>query len=57
MEERKRLSKRASEREREKRTNQVSRPQIGRSDVASLALSGAVFLHMFYAFSSFCKTT
>jgi hypothetical protein len=31
VEERKRLSKRARERERERRTNQVSRSQIGRS--------------------------
>jgi hypothetical protein len=31
VEVRKRLSKRAREREREKRTNQVSRSQIGRS--------------------------
>jgi len=30
VEERKRLSKRAREREREKRTNQVSRSEIGR---------------------------
>jgi hypothetical protein len=37
-EERKRLSKRAKgERERERRTNEISRSQIGRSDVASLA--------------------
>jgi len=36
-EERKRLSKRAKERERERRTNKVSISQIGRSDVASLA--------------------
>jgi uncharacterized lipoprotein len=43
VEETTRLSKRASERERERRTNQVSRSQIGRSDVASLALSGACF--------------
>jgi hypothetical protein len=35
VEERKRLSKRASERER-RRTNEVSRSQIGRSEVASL---------------------
>ncbi len=36
-EERKRLSKRAKERVRERRTNEVSRSHIGRSDVASLA--------------------
>jgi len=36
VEERKRVSKKAREREREKRTNQVSRSQIGKSKVASL---------------------
>jgi hypothetical protein len=40
---RERDSARELAKERERRTNQVSRSQIGRSDVASLALSGACF--------------